>query len=149
MIGPPPVVPIQISALMVWPPALSVACTPFAKVGHVPLTTGRSGGVMPPSVVEPPLPELLPLEPLLEPLLDPLDEPLLEPPPDEPLLDPAPLELPEPELLEALPASPPPDPLPLPPSPPAGLEDDDDPPQPAATASPSAPTTKRFRMTRS
>jgi hypothetical protein len=125
---------------MVCPPALSVACTPFAKVGHDPLATGRSGGAIPPSVAEPPLPE-----PLEEPLLDPLDPPLLDPE----LLD-DPLEPPEePELLEALPASAPPPfepPLPPPELPPLALSVDDDPLQPAASAIPSTPRPRRLLM---
>jgi hypothetical protein len=140
MIGPPPVVPIHTSALMVCPPALSVACVPFAKVGHDPVATGRSGGDTPPSDDEPPLLEPLE-EPLLEPL-EPLDPPLPEPDPlDEPL-DP-------PELLEALPASAPepldPPPLPDPDSCPVPVGDDE-PPQPAASTIPSTPRRRRLRM---
>jgi hypothetical protein len=132
MIGPPPVVPIQTSALMVCPPAVRVACVPFANVGHDPLATGRSGGGVPPSAADPPL--LDPLEPPEAPLLDPdpLDEPLAPP---------------EPELLVPLPASvpPPPEPLPLPASCPVFVDDDES-PQPAASTIPSTPTPRRLRM---
>jgi len=120
---------------MVCPPALSVACVPFAKVGHAPLATGRSGGGDPASAEAPPL-----LDPLEEPLLEPLDPPLPDPL-EDPLDDP----LDPPELLEALPASAPPEPLPDPASRPVSV-DDDELPHPAATAIPSTPRPSRLRM---
>ena len=124
--------------MIVCPPALSVACVPFAKVGQVPLATGRSGGGDPASVEEAPL-----LDPLEEPLLEPLDPPLPDPDPLDDPLDP-------PELLEALPASAPvplpPEPLPDPASRPVSV-DDDELPQPAARTIPSTPRARRLRMT--
>jgi hypothetical protein len=128
MIGPPPLVPIQICAWIEPPPALIVTVAPFEYVGQLPFTFGRFGGIVPLTggpldCVDPPSSPVVP--PVLasspagsvgpRPLDDPdVDlEPLLElefsPDPDEDL----PLEEPElpPELddseaplLEPLPA---------------------------------------------
>ena len=47
MIGPPPLEPIQICAWIEPLPAVTVTVAPFVKVGHVPMTFGRFGGMVP------------------------------------------------------------------------------------------------------
>ena len=50
MIGPPDTLadPAQMVAWIVPPPALMVAVPPLVKVGQVPITVGRFGGIVPP-----------------------------------------------------------------------------------------------------
>jgi len=162
------------SALMVCPLALSVACEPLANVGHAPVAVGSVVGVVPPVPpvqVEPPLdaselpvdevPEDPPVElepPDPEPPAAELPDPELLPPDPlapEPFCDPleAPLdaslprppELCEPELVGG--SEPlPPDPPPPPPPPPLKPPEDGDPPQPATSASPTIRSAKTLRM---